>query len=310
MRRWQTSVRPSSSSTTRYLPRRPTRCTTAPQQLVGDRHAGRPAPSAGRRGCRHSTARGRPAPRSSPRRTVSTSGSSGIDVSQQQRPVGRHVADLEAPATASVGLARACTVASGSPASTAVAALAVHHARRPRGRSESPFAGAAGAQPHRLLADAARRGQRWTVAGARRRHLDHERRARPAGRRGRRPGRGDPAVVALVAPRPTPARGAPPLVARPASVAWSQRQLPRSAGPPPRSVATASSTSSALPTAQPSGSSMGETQRVGLDAVAAAQPHHQARPARGRRRSGSSAPSPDLDVEQQPASRRMRSSWP
>src|SRR5690242_1850225 len=155
MRRWQTSVRPSSSPTARYLPRRPTPVTTAPSSswatAVG-------SSGAVRRPSRMSTpTSSRPTSTfTSPRRTVSTSGSSGIDVPQQQRlPLGRGVADLEAGGhRVQVGLAAGVHRRQRLASLDVVAALAVHeHAD---GVVDAVLLrGAAGSQPHHLLADAA-----------------------------------------------------------------------------------------------------------------------------------------------------------
>src|SRR6476620_1075860 len=127
MRRWQTSVRPSASPTARYLPRRPTPVTTAPSSSWATAIG---SAGAVRRPSRMSTpTSSRPTSTlTSPRRTVSTSGSSGIDIPQQQRlPDGRRVADLEARGhRIQVGLAAGVHRRQRLARLDAVAALAVH----------------------------------------------------------------------------------------------------------------------------------------------------------------------------------------
>src|SRR6476646_12117212 len=196
MRRWHTSVRPSSSATARYLPRRPTAVTTAPSSSCATAVG---SAGAVRRPSRMSTpTSSRPTSTfTSPRRTVSTSGSSGIDVSQQQRlTLGRRVADLEARGhRIQIGLAAGVHRRQRVAHLDAVAALAVHE-HTDRVIDAVLLRGAAGSQPHHLLADAAG-VTALNDTGAWRRHVDHERRPWQRGF-GVATLRGHPALVALV----------------------------------------------------------------------------------------------------------------
>src|SRR3954452_23282023 len=155
MRRWQTSVRPSARPMARYLPRRPTPVTTAPSSSCATAVG---SAGAVRRPSRMSTpTSSRPTSTStSPRRTVSTSGSSGIDVPEQQwLAVGRRVADLEACGhSVQVGLAPGVHRRQRIAGRDAVAALAAHE--HTDGVVDLVLLRtASGPQPHHLLADAA-----------------------------------------------------------------------------------------------------------------------------------------------------------
>src|SRR6476661_3880183 len=196
MRRWHTSVRPSSSATARYLPRRPTPVTTAPSSSWATAIG---SAGAVRRPSRMSTpTSSRPTSTlASPRRTVSTSGSSGIDLSQQQRlPLGRRVADLEARGHR-IQVCFAAGVHRGQRLARldAVAALAVYE-DADRVVDHVLPGGTPGSQPHHLLADAAG-VTALDDTGPPRRHLDHERRSRQRGV-GVAALSGHPALVALV----------------------------------------------------------------------------------------------------------------
>src|SRR5437763_13587198 len=96
MRRWQTSEPPSSSPITRYFPRRPTPVTAAPCSAwaTASESAGAvslPSRISTRSSVLPASATARP------RRTVSTSGSSGIEpLDHERRRAGGPVCELEA----------------------------------------------------------------------------------------------------------------------------------------------------------------------------------------------------------------------
>ena len=298
MRRWQTSVRPSSSPS-QVLAAPPDPGHAAPRRRGRPRGIGRRRQPAARISTR--PARARPARGTSPRRTVSTSGSSGIDVpgissGSAGSPISKHRLPHRSASP------RACTVASGSPAATRSPLLSVHDDAD--GVVDGLPCGAG--RPPALAA--ARRCPGVTPLHHPGAAADGPRpRAAPAGS-----GAGVPPWAAIqrwyslvCRPRLQRAfrrRSSPTSIRRPRRTARV-----RSTGPWPRSVSIASSTSSASPTgAQRFIHPVESIASVSMSCVAA-QPHHQRRPARAPPGPAAGA-LPDLDVEQQPATRRRRPS--